>query len=193
MAGSSLQSRRAASYTLAVSTALLVIDVQRGLFDPEPRPFEADAVIARINALIARARAANVPVVLVQHESAALPVGSDGWQFTAQLQVESRDAIVRKATPDAFLRTDLQELLVSWQVRHVVICGFACEFCIDTTTRRAAALGYGVTLAADAHTMHDKPHAHAAQIRGHENATLSDLTSFGPTIVAAASDAIAFA
>jgi nicotinamidase-related amidase len=175
-----------------VASALLVIDVQRGLFDPEPRPFEADAVVARINALTARARAANVPVVLVQHESAALPVDSDAWQFAAQLQVESRDAIVRKTTPDAFLRTDLEELLVSWQVRHVVVCGFACEFCIDTTTRRAAALGYGVTLAADAHTTHDKPHASAAQIRGHENATLSDLTSFGPVIAATPSADIAF-
>jgi nicotinamidase-related amidase len=175
-----------------MSAALLVIDVQHGLFDPEPRPFEADAVIARINALTARARAANVPVVLVQHESASLPVGSDAWRLASQLHVEPRDAVVRKTTPDAFLRTDLEELLVSWQVRQVVICGFACEFCIDTTTRRAAALGYGVTLAADAHTTHDKPHATAAQIRAHENATLSDLTSFGPVIAATPSADIVF-
>jgi len=175
-----------------VSSAVLVIDVQRGLFDPDPRPFDADAVIARINALTARARAADVPVVLVQHESASLPVGSDAWRFAAHLHVEPRDAVVRKTTPDAFLRTDLEELLVSWQVRQVVICGFACEFCIDTTTRRAAALGYGVTLAADAHTTHDKPHATAVEIRAHENATLSDLTSFGPVITATPSADIVF-
>lgn len=173
--------------------ALLVIDVQRGLFDPEPRPFEADAVIARINTLTARARAANVPVVLVQHESASLPVNSDAWQFAEPLHVASSDAVVRKTTPDAFLRTDLEELLDSWQIRQVVICGFACEFCIDTTTRRAAALGYGVTLAADAHTTHDKPHASAVAIRAHENATLSDLTSFGPAIAATPSADIVFA
>ena len=167
-----------------MSTALLVIDVQRGLFDAEPRPFEADAVIARINALTARARAANVPVVLVQHQSASLPAGSDAWRFAAELHVDPRDTVVPKTTPDAFLRTDLEERLVAWQVRQVVICGYACEFCVDTTTRRAAAIGYGVTLAADAHTTHDKPHASAAQIRAHENATLSDLTSFGPVIAA---------
>jgi len=68
----------------------------------------------------------------------------------------------------------------------------ACEFCIDTTTRRAAALGYGVTLAADAHTTHDKPHATAVEIRAHENATLSDLTSFGPVITATPSADIVF-
>jgi nicotinamidase-related amidase len=176
-----------------MSTALLVIDVQRGLFDDAPRPFEADAVIGRINALTARARVADVPVVFVQHESASLPVGSGAWQFAAGLLVESRDAVVRKATPDALLRTELQDLLTTWHVDHLVICGYACEFCVDTTTRRAAALGYGVTLAADAHTTHDKPHATAAQIRAHENATLSDLTSFGPVIAAVPSADIDFA
>jgi nicotinamidase-related amidase len=178
-----------------VSIALLVIDVQRGLFDPDPRPFEADAVIARINALTARARAADVPVVFVQHEETyegGLVVGSDAWQLQGDLQVESRDAIVRKATPDAFLRTELEELLGSWNVRHLVICGYASECCVDSTVRRAAALGYGVTLASDAHTTHDQPHATGAQIRIHENAVLPGLTSFGPKIVAVPSGDIAF-
>jgi len=176
-----------------MSTALLVIDVQRGLFDADPRPFEADAVVARINALTARARAANVPVLFVQHESATLPYGSEPWQFERGLHVEPRDAVLRKTTADSFLRTDLQELLASWSVERVVVCGFASEFCIDTTTRRAVALGYAVTVAADAHTTHDKPHATAAQIQAHENATLADLTSFGPRIEAVPSDRITFA
>ena len=51
-------------------TAVLVIDVQRGLFDDAPRPYEADAVVERINALTARARAAGAPVAFVQHERA---------------------------------------------------------------------------------------------------------------------------
>ena len=41
-----------------MGAALLVIDVQRGLFASEPRPFDADAVVERINQLAARARAA---------------------------------------------------------------------------------------------------------------------------------------
>jgi nicotinamidase-related amidase len=63
---------------------------------------------------------------------------------------------------------------------------------VDTTVRRAAALGYSVTLASDAHTTHDKPHASAAAIRAHENATLPQITSFGQAIVALASERIAF-
>jgi nicotinamidase-related amidase len=147
----------------------------------------------RINALTARARAANVPVLFVQHESATLPYGSEAWQLQAGLHVEPRDGVLRKTTPDSFLNTDLQELLASWSVKRVIVCGFASEFCVDTTTRRAAALGYDVMLAADAHTTHDKPHATAAQIRVHENATLADLTSFGPRIDTVPSADITFA
>jgi nicotinamidase-related amidase len=62
---------------------------------------------------------------------------------------------------------------------------------VDTTTRRAAGLGYHVVLAADAHTSHDKPHATGAKIREHHNATLSDITSFGVPIRAVASADIA--
>ena len=55
------------------TTALIVIDVQNALFNPAPRPFEADAVIERINRLTAAARAAGVPVVWVQHEPTGPP------------------------------------------------------------------------------------------------------------------------
>ena len=53
-----------------MNLALLVIDVQRGLFDPQPPPADADAVVERINALSAKAREAGMPVVFVQHERA---------------------------------------------------------------------------------------------------------------------------
>jgi nicotinamidase-related amidase len=62
----------------------------------------------------------------------------------------------------------------------------------STTTRSAAAQGYEVTLAADAHTSHDKPHATGLQIRTHENETLSNITSFGVPITAVPAAEIAF-
>lgn len=169
-----------------MKSALLVIDVQRGLFDDSPRPFEADAVVDRINGLTARARAAGVPVVFVQHERAegVLVQGSEGWALERRLVVEAGDLSLRKTTPDSFLRTELSDLLTDWGTQQVVICGYATEFCVDTTTRRAAALGFSVLLAADAHTTHDKPHASAEQIRTHHNATLPQIGSFGPAIVA---------
>ncbi len=175
-------------------SALLIIDVQRGLFDAEPRPFEADAVVARINALADKARAAGAPVIFIQHEreGSLLAFESEGWALERGLVVQAGDLVVRKTTPDSFLRTELMASLQGLGVDHLVICGYASEFCVDTTTRRAAALGFSVSLAADAHTTHDKAHASAAQIRAHHNATLPGITSFGPSIVATASADISF-
>ncbi|MBK6007265.1 cysteine hydrolase [Ramlibacter ginsenosidimutans] len=178
-----------------MKSALLIIDVQRGLFEVERPPLEADAVVARINSLASRARIAGAPVVFVQHESPGAPLEfeSTGWQLEARLERHGDDHFVRKTTPDSFLRTNLKHLLETLDVSHLVVCGYASEFCVDTTVRRAAALGYSVTLVSDAHTTHDKEHASAAAIRLHENATLGNITSFGPAIKAVASGEVAYA
>lgn len=173
--------------------ALLIIDVQRALFDSKPPPFESAAVIARINALAARARDAQVPVVFIQHEDGgALAFGSDGWQLDGALTVRPGDFAVRKTTADSFLKTDLGDVLAAKDVDCVVVAGYASEFCVDTTVRRAAALGYEVVIAADAHTTHDKAHATGGLIRAHHNATLADISSFGPRISAVPAEQLVF-
>lgn len=176
------------------SSALLIIDVQSRFFDAGPKPFEAQAIIERINRLAQRARAAGAPVIFIQHEQVGegLVPGSEGWRLATDLDVAETDRKVRKTTPDSFLRTELEEILRSNGVDNLVICGYASEFCVDTTTRRAAALGYPVQLAADAHTTDDKAHAGAAEIRAHHNATLPNMRSFGPRIRAVESAAIRF-
>ncbi|AIY41502.1 Isochorismatase [Collimonas arenae] len=171
-----------------MKSALLVIDVQHGLFEETPRPFEADTVIERINTLATKARTVGAPVVFIQHETPddELAYNSPNWQLQPGLQVKNSDIKLRKKTSDSFLRTGLQELLAAQNVDQLVICGYASEFCVDTTVRSAAALGYPVTLAADAHTTHDKPHATGQQIRIHENATLQNVDSFDGKIKAVA-------
>lgn len=70
-----------------MKTAVLVIDMQRGLCDDPPRPHEAGEVIQRINALTRRARAARVPVALVQHENEVdLEFDAERWQLAGALE-----------------------------------------------------------------------------------------------------------
>jgi nicotinamidase-related amidase len=166
-----------------MKTALLVIDVQRGLFEAEPPPDEAREVLERINGLTGRARAVSVPVIFVQHEAEGTPLqhGSDAWQLDRRLSVDSADLRVRKRTPDSFLRTDLGARLKALGTKRLIICGYASDFCVDTTTRSAATQGFDVVLVSDAHTTHDRIHATGAQIRAHENATLPHL-ALGPVI-----------
>jgi nicotinamidase-related amidase len=165
-------------------TALLVIDVQQGLCEGEQDAFESRVVIARINQVAEKARAARALVVFVQHEgpSGYLEFGSDAWQIARGLRVEVGDLRIRKTTPDAFHRTQLHTLLERHAVSEVVICGMHTEFCVDTTTRRALALGYPVVLVEDAHTTQDNAHLSASQIIRHHNATLTNISSFGPRV-----------
>jgi nicotinamidase-related amidase len=176
----------------ARDTALVVIDMQTILFDPAPP--EAEEVVARINGLAARARLAGVPVAWVQHETAAgdLVADTPGWRLHPGLATEASDLFVRKTMSDAFLRTGLHALLADRDVRHVTVCGYSSEFCVDSSVRGAASRGYAVTLAADAHTSHDKPHATGLQIRTHENETLRNISSFGVVIDAVPAAEIVF-
>ncbi|WP_027820145.1 cysteine hydrolase family protein [Paraburkholderia bannensis] len=175
-----------------MTTALLVIDFQKGLVATDPLPGDAAAISANVSQLTQRARAAKVPVVFVQHEDAELVPGSNPWKVADAAHAQASDYFVSKRTPDSFLNTALGAILAEHAIQHVVICGYATEFCVDTTTRRAAANGLTVTLAADAHTTHDKPHATAASIREHHNRTLSSMRSFGPRIHAVLTADIAF-
>lgn len=173
-----------------MTTALLVIDVQQALCSGQYAAYEIDAVIARINALGAKARAAGMPVIFVQHEEeeGPLPYGGAGWQLAAGLAVQPDDLRVRKTTPDSFHQTNLHQLLRERGVDALIICGLQTDFCVDTTVRRAFTLGYKVTLVADAHSTLDNGVLTAAQIIAHHNATLGN---FGPQVkVALASELV---
>lgn len=165
-----------------MTTALLIIDVQQALCSGKYEAFESKRVIDRINLLARKARGAGVPVVIIQHESVGGPMdhGSEGWKLAPRLEAMPTDTYVRKRATDSFHNTDLQAVLQARGVKNLVICGFQSEFCVDTTTRRALALGYPVTLVSDGHSTMANAVLSAAQITAHHNETLSNITSFGP-------------
>ena len=165
-----------------MTSAVLIIDVQQGLCEGPNAAYDVAAVITRINGVTERARAAGVPVIFIQHESGPgyLEYGSRAWQLADGLHTEPGDRRIRKTTPDSFLRTNLQETLESLSVRDLIICGMHTEFCVDTTTRRALALGYPVRLVADGHTTAGNAHIGPLQVIAHHNTTLANIASFGP-------------
>lgn len=169
-------------------TALLVIDVQQALCAGEYQAFESERVIARINLVARKARAAGAPVVMIQHESqgGVLDHGTDGWRLADGLDVQPTDILLRKKATDSFHQTDLHSLLQAWGITRLIICGLQSEFCVDTTTRRALALGYPVVLVADGHSTLDNGVLSAAQISAHHNETLANIASFGPRATAVA-------
>lgn len=167
-----------------MTTALLIIDVQQALCAGPEAAFDIDGVIERINSVSAQARGAGVPVVVIQHEEEGdeMAFGAPGWQVADALATVPDDLRVRKTTPDSFHKTDLQPLLQERGVTHLVVCGLQTDFCVDTTVRRALALGYDVTLVADGHSTMDNGVLTAAQITAHHNRTLSRMMSFGKRV-----------
>lgn len=165
-----------------MTEAVLVVDVQQGLCEGAGAAYDCRGTIDRINAVTRKAHAAGVPVIFIQHESESgyLERGTAAWQLANGLIVDAMDLRIAKTTPDAFLRTGLEEALHRLGIRELVICGMHTEFCVDTTTRRALALGFPVVLVSDAHTSAGNAAISAAQVIAHHNATLTNIASFGP-------------
>ncbi|MGW2746755.1 cysteine hydrolase family protein [Streptomyces sp. NPDC001450] len=134
------------------NTAVLVIDVQNGVV---ANSHDRDGVIANINTLIDKARAADVPVVWVQHSSEELAYGSETWQYVPELARRDGEPLVHKKYPDSFEDTDLETVLAERKVGRLLVTGAQTDVCIRSTLHGAIVRGYDTTLVADAHTTED--------------------------------------
>lgn len=158
---------------IASQTAVLVIDVQAGLFCGESAAFEAEAVIARINEVTTLARKAGAPVIFIQHDGK--PGGEDvvpfteGWKLDPDLVVRPGDLTIRKTTCDAFYGTALEAELRARGITTLLLTGFATDFCVDATLRSAVSKDFGIIVVADAHTTTDNPILKADLVRQHHN------------------------
>ena len=162
-------------------TALVVIDVQSGVV---AEAYERDAVVATIHDLVDRARAAQTPVVWVQHADDTLIKGSDTWQIVPELTPNDTEPRVDKLYGDAFEDTTLESVLADLEVGRLVVVGAQTDACIRSTIHGAFVRGYDVTLVSDAHTTDDYSAWGApvpAQVIAHTNQYWSYQTAPGRT------------
>lgn len=114
-------------------TAVIVIDMQRGLVQRARPAYRLDDVVAGINRLTAAARAANAPVCFVQHDGDAdddIVPGTPGWELHDALSVGPADWRIRKQMSDAFHDTPLAARRCSATGRA------SCRTCIRPTSAR---------------------------------------------------------
>jgi nicotinamidase-related amidase len=165
-----------------MTTALLIIDVQRALCTGDEAAFDIGAIIERINTLSAQARSAGLPVVFVQHDEdgGSLEHGSAGWQLADGLLAHPDDLRIRKQVPNSFEQTPLHRWLQERGVTNIVACGLQTDCCVNATVRGALALGYNVDLVGDAHSTVDNAGQKASQIIAQHNEALGGLTHMGP-------------
>jgi nicotinamidase-related amidase len=156
-------------------SALLLVDIQQGLFAFPLVPHDGDAVVARLAALLERARVRRVPIFHVRHDGGqgdVLAKGSPGWLHHPAVAPARDEPVIDKRHSSAFHDTDLHARLSRLGIDHLIIAGLQTEHCVDSACRGAIAHGYRASLVRDGHTTYDTPILSAAQIIAHHNYTL---------------------
>ncbi|HWI62572.1 MAG TPA: cysteine hydrolase family protein [Symbiobacteriaceae bacterium] len=155
-------------------TALVIIDVQQGIIDLPA--FDAGGVLARLARVLAWARAGGIPVIHVQHEETeegGLVRGTPAWEIHPAVAPQPGEPVVAKTECDSFHETTLAAELAARGAKHLIIGGCQTDWCVQTTVRRALALGFRVTLLKDAHSTVDSRTETAAQIIDRTNRELA--------------------
>ena len=169
-----------------MQTALVVVDMQRSLLEDET--WQPDRLLARVSELEHAARAAGVPVFYVSDRRVE-PHADLHVQFAPR----DTDNRIEKSSCDSFLDTTLKAELDALGIEHLVVCGLQTDFCIDTTCRRAASLGYTVTLVEDAHSTFDRDYISAEKVIEHHNRILSNFPAGDGLVTVVPSSRIDFA
>ncbi len=122
----------------------------------------------------------NSRVIFIQHDGTAeegLIPNTPGWDILKPLTKDKNDIVIRKTTNDAFYETELHKTLGLLDAENIIIAGWATDFCVDTTIRSAVNHKYNVIVAADCHTVSDRPHLSAEKVIEHHNWIWKNLIS----------------
>lgn len=147
--------------TLDAKTALVVIDLQRGIV-ALPTAHPTAEVVKRSTTLADAFRRHGLPVVLVNvaggapgraeqaRHSGDFP--ADFAELVPEVNQQPSDHLVTKRTWGAFTNTDLEAYLRQQGVTQVVLVGVATSIGVESTARFAHELGFNVSFAVDAMT-----------------------------------------
>ena len=145
---------------MAIRTALLIIDMQRGMQSPSLPPRNNPHAEANIALLLAAWRERGAPVVLVRHISrsatSVFAPGQRGAEFQDAFVPLPHEHVVEKNVPDAFINTGLERWLHARGIRDVVIAGVSTNNSVEATARTAGNLGFAAVVVADACFTFDK-------------------------------------
>ena len=135
-------------------TALVLIDVQKGLDHPRLGTRNNPDAEKRMAELLAAWRASARPVIHVQHMSrepeSQLRPGLPGNAFKPEAQPVAGEPVFQKEVNSAFIGTALESHLRANGIGELVVAGLTTDHCVSTTVRMAANLGFTVTLIDDA-------------------------------------------
>ena len=148
------------------TTALVLIDLQRGIVGGTTAPHTAAHVVERAARIASACRAVGVLVVLVRVDAGPsgvlFPVVTadvprpafalhEGWaEIVPELGPESGDVVVTKHQPNAFFGTDIDIQLSRRGIRTILLGGISTNIGVEATARAANERGYDQVFIEDA-------------------------------------------
>ena len=151
-----------------IKTAIVVIDLQKGITSRETQPYSAKEVIENTAKLLKAFRKNNMPVFLVRVSSSpdskdrlnlitdiSWPAGAgqmpaDWSEIVPELSPESDAIVITKKQWGAFYGTDLDLQLRRRKIDTIVLCGISTNIGVESTARFAYEYGYNQIFAEDA-------------------------------------------
>jgi nicotinamidase-related amidase len=146
-------------------TALVVIDLQKGIAAQTTKPYPAHDVIKNAANLVNAFRKNGMPVFLVHviiTKETMIRVNSDqtfsrpvtqppDWSgFVPEIAPTPSDVIISKKQWGAFYGTDLELQLRRRGMDTIVLCGISTDFGVESTARFAYEYGFQQVFAEDA-------------------------------------------
>ena len=150
------------------ATALIIVDLQNGILDPEPVPFGRDQIVRQAASLGHAFANVGSPIVLTTTDFAAnyvdAPKGlaDSPWELpkaglpaefamlVSEINALPTAVRIAKRQMSAFFGTELDLQLRRRGCNTVVICGVATNLGVEATARAAFDFNYNVVLASDA-------------------------------------------
>jgi nicotinamidase-related amidase len=130
--------------------ALIVVDVQN-IYADGPLLIEYPPVqdsLVRIGQAMDAARAAGIPIVVVQEDS--FGVDSQGWKIHDVVASRPSDLLIHKTLPSAFTNTGLAAWLAERGIDTLSVVGYMTHNCNASTLFEARHLGLSAEFLSDA-------------------------------------------
>jgi nicotinamidase-related amidase len=154
------------------ATALLVLDIQKIIFDGDAAPpsaAEREAFLSRNARLIAAARASGMRVIYVRNgfrrgypevsgrnksfdsirQRDRFPDDGEGSQIHPAVAPHADDVVITKHRVSAFFGTELDMILRANGIETLILVGIATSRVVLSTLRYAADADYGIIVAHD--------------------------------------------